>query len=110
MPPPPNNGWEQGFEISGKPAAKEQRVRINLVSPEYFTVLRIPLMQGRIWDESEMIHEAKLALISIHLKLFQHFFDRNLARLANQGSVENTVRVLFSKPRAEQDASSPPFV
>jgi predicted permease len=61
---PPNNGWEQRFEISGRPAAKEQRARVNLVSSEYFTVLRIPLLQGRIWDESETIHGARLALIN----------------------------------------------
>jgi putative ABC transport system permease protein len=61
---PPNNGWEQRFEISGQPAGKEQRARVNFISPEYFTVLRIPLLQGRIWDESQMIHGAKLALIN----------------------------------------------
>lgn len=61
---PPNNGWEQRFEISGKPAAEQQRARLNFVSPEYFTVLRIPLLQGRIWDESETMHGSKLALIN----------------------------------------------
>src|SRR5260370_31009057 len=61
---PPNNGWEQRFEISGKPAAEQQRARINFVSPEYFSVLHIPLLQGRIWDESETMHGSKLALIS----------------------------------------------
>jgi putative ABC transport system permease protein len=61
---PPNNGWEQRFEISGKPAAEQQRARINFVSSEYFSVLRIPLLQGRIWEESETMHGAKLALIN----------------------------------------------
>jgi predicted permease len=61
---PPNNGWEQRFEISGKPAAEQQRGRINFVSPQYFSVLHIPLLQGRIWDESETIHGARLALIN----------------------------------------------
>ncbi len=61
---PPNNGWEQRFEISGKPAAEQQRARINFVSPEYFSVLHIPLLQGRIWEESETLHGAKLALIN----------------------------------------------
>ena len=61
---PPNNGWERRFEISGKPEAEQQRARINFVSPEYFTVLRIPLMQGRIWDETETDHGAKLMLIN----------------------------------------------
>jgi putative ABC transport system permease protein len=61
---PPNNGWEVRFEISGKPAAEEQRARINFVSAEYFTVLRILLLQGRTWDESETTRGAKLALIN----------------------------------------------
>ena len=61
---PPNNGWEQRFEVSGKPAAEQQRARLNFVSPEYFTVLRIPLLQGRIWDDSETMYGSKLALIN----------------------------------------------
>jgi putative ABC transport system permease protein len=61
---PPNNGWDQHFEISGKPGASEQRLRLNLVTPEYFVVLRIPLLQGRIWYESEQMHGAKLVLIN----------------------------------------------
>jgi hypothetical protein len=32
-------------------------------------VLRIPLLQGRIWDESETIRGAKLALINQTLDL-----------------------------------------
>jgi predicted permease len=61
---PPNNGWEQRFEISGKPAAEQQRALINFISPEYLAVLRIPLLQGRIWEESETVHGVKLALIN----------------------------------------------
>ena len=61
---PPNNGWEQRFEISGKPMAEQQMGRFNVVSAEYFTVLHIPLLQGRIWDESEAMHGSKLALIN----------------------------------------------
>jgi putative ABC transport system permease protein len=61
---PPNNGWEQRFEISGKPAAEQQQARINFISPGYFSVLHIPLQQGRFWDESETMHGSKLALIN----------------------------------------------
>src|SRR5216684_355542 len=61
---PPNNGWEQRFEISGKPAAEQQRARLNFVSPQYFTVLHIPLQQGRIWDETETMRGAKVAMIN----------------------------------------------
>jgi len=61
---PPNNGWDQRFEISGKPAAEQERARVNFVSLEYFSVLHIALLQGRIWDESETMHGAKIALIN----------------------------------------------
>src|SRR5437016_5612208 len=61
---PPDNGWEQRLEISGKPAAGQQRARINFVSPRYFSVLHIPLLQGRIWDESETMRGAKVATIN----------------------------------------------
>ena len=40
---PPNNGFDNKFEIMGKPVLAEQRLRTNLVSPEYFPVLQIPL-------------------------------------------------------------------
>ena len=61
---PPDNGWEQRFEISGKPVGGQQRARINFISPEYFSVLHIPLLQGRIWDESETMQGSKLALVN----------------------------------------------
>ncbi len=61
---PPSSGWEQHFEISGKPVAEQQRARVNFISSEYFTVLHIPLLQGRFWDETETMHGSKLALIN----------------------------------------------
>ena len=39
---PPSNGWNTHFEILGKPVPEERELRTNFVSPEYFTVLRIP--------------------------------------------------------------------
>src|SRR5260370_29610932 len=61
---PPNNGWEQRFEISGKPAAEQQRARINFVVLEDLSVFDMRLLQRRIWDESETMHGSKLALIN----------------------------------------------
>jgi putative ABC transport system permease protein len=61
---PPNNGWEVRFETHGKPPAEDQRVRVNLVSPEYFSLLHIPLKQGRIFDHAETMRGAHLALIN----------------------------------------------
>jgi predicted permease len=61
---PPNNGWEVRFETYGKPPAEDQKVRVNLVSPEYFSLLHIPLMQGRMFDHQETMRGAHLALIN----------------------------------------------
>jgi predicted permease len=61
---PPSNGWNTHFEILGKPVAEERELRTNFVSPEYFTVLHIPLLQGRVFDKAETLHGARLALVN----------------------------------------------
>src|SRR5437016_10372676 len=42
---PPSNGWRQNIEILGSTATEKPEVRVNFVSPEYFSLLRIPLGQ-----------------------------------------------------------------
>jgi len=61
---PPDNGWNIKFEIQGKAAVDEQRARVNFVSPEYFPVLQIPLLAGRVWDQAETRRGARLAVIN----------------------------------------------
>jgi len=61
---PPNNGATTRFEILGKPTAKDQQLRLNFVSPGYFPALRIPLEQGRIWDETENRNAAQLVVVN----------------------------------------------
>ncbi len=61
---PPNNGFTTPIDILGKSPIGEQRVRINFVSPNYFPILSIPRLQGRIWDETENLHAAQLAVIN----------------------------------------------
>jgi predicted permease len=61
---PPDNGWNTHFEILGKPVPEERELRTNFVSPEYFTVLRIPLLQGRLFDHAETMRGARLALVN----------------------------------------------
>jgi len=61
---PPSNGWDQSIEIFGRPSGQQEQVRANFVSPEYFPVLRIPLLQGRLWDQSEIARGAMLAVIN----------------------------------------------
>ena len=61
---PPSNGWRIGFEILGQPSAHQDEIRANFVSPEYFSVLRIPLLEGRLWDRPEVARGARMAVIN----------------------------------------------
>ncbi len=61
---PPNNGWNQPFELLGKPSPEEQKARVNFVDPGYFTTLHMPLRQGRVWDHTEVMHGAPLVLVN----------------------------------------------
>jgi len=61
---PPMNGWDTHFEIFGSATAEKPEGRINFISPEYFSVLRIPLSQGRVWDHTETMRGAPVALIN----------------------------------------------
>ena len=61
---PPNNGWDTNFEIFGRPANEQHQLRTNFISPEYFSVLHIPLGQGRVWDHADTMRGANLAVIN----------------------------------------------
>ena len=61
---PPSNGWDTNLELFGRPSDQQEQVRANFVSSEYFPVLRIPLLQGRLWDHQEIAHGARLAVIN----------------------------------------------
>ena len=61
---PPDNGFNVKFEIVGKPSSENQTLHFNMVSKEYFPVLRIPLIQGRLWDQDETTRGAALAVIN----------------------------------------------
>ncbi|MFZ1139473.1 MAG: ABC transporter permease [Candidatus Sulfotelmatobacter sp.] len=61
---PPSNGWQTSIDILGTLPRDEQKIRVNFVSPGYFPLLRIPLAQGRIWDESENHNAAHVAVIN----------------------------------------------
>jgi predicted permease len=61
---PPESGASLPFEILGIPSAQRQYLRANFISPEYFSTLRIPLLQGRLWDEAESSRGAAVAIIN----------------------------------------------
>ena len=69
---PPDNGFKTKFEIVGKPSSADQSLRFNMVSKEYFPALKIPLMQGRIWDEAETRRGA--AVMVVNQSLVKRYF------------------------------------
>ncbi len=61
---PPRNGWNSRFEILGKPAVEQQMGSINLVGSGYFRTLHIPLLEGRVWNETENHDGAHVAVVN----------------------------------------------
>jgi len=61
---PPDNGFNTRFEIVGQPTASDQNLRFNLISLEYFRILSVPLLQGRIWTADENHQGAPVAVIN----------------------------------------------
>jgi predicted permease len=61
---PPDSGWIAPVEILGKTASQAQEAHVELVSPEYFTTLQIPLLRGRPWDQGEIARGATLVLVN----------------------------------------------
>ena len=61
---PPANGFQTKFDILGKPSAKDQTFRANVVSREYFPALRIPILQGRVWNHDEEHRAAAVTVIN----------------------------------------------
>ena len=50
---PPYSGVEQSVDIPGKGNSEERKARVYVVSPESFAILKILLLHGRVWDETE---------------------------------------------------------
>ncbi|HEX3587920.1 MAG TPA: ADOP family duplicated permease [Candidatus Angelobacter sp.] len=50
---PPHTGTDQSFEIGGTAGHEMPQARVVLVDPDYFATLRIPVLQGQIWNTDE---------------------------------------------------------
>jgi predicted permease len=61
---PPDSGENRPFEILGRPFPQRQFLRLEFTDPGYFSVLRIPLLQGRLWDNAENQRAAPVAVIN----------------------------------------------
>ncbi|MGC2162831.1 MAG: ABC transporter permease [Silvibacterium sp.] len=63
---PPNSGFEQKFELLGKPGESPdaQTARVDLVGSGYFHTLQVPLLQGRIWTPAEISRGALMVVVN----------------------------------------------
>jgi putative ABC transport system permease protein len=61
---PPANGWDTEVEIFGAAANEKQSILVNMVDANYFSILGIPLLEGRVWDRAETNRGATLAVIN----------------------------------------------
>jgi predicted permease len=95
---PPRNGWIMGFDILGKPVTNPPMGSINLMSPQYFTALRIPLLQGRIWSDAENYKGAHVAVIN--RTLAQRYFPNGdaIGHSLKMPGLEGNPATVFSPP------------
>ena len=98
---PPKNGWFTKFEILGKAPTEEQMCSMNLISPNYFAALQIPLLQGRIWSEDENQNGALLAVIN--RTMAQRYFPSGDA-------LGHSVKLPAIEDRPPAELSAPNFV
>jgi predicted permease len=64
---PPNIGgafYEQSVEIDGTGDREQPQARVTLVDQRYFAALRIPLLQGRIWNTDENTRGDFIAVVN----------------------------------------------
>jgi predicted permease len=105
---PPRNGWTMGFEVLGKPmppgpgalsdSSGAEVGSINLISPDYFAALRIPLLQGRIWSDAENNKGAHVAVIN--RALAQRYFPNGdaIGHSLRSGGLEGNPATVMSPP------------
>ena len=61
---PPFGGFRAKVEVQGKPALTDAQAVLALSSPNEFLTLRIPLLKGRVFDESEVMRGAHVAVVN----------------------------------------------
>ena len=61
---PPYGNWVQPIKIIGATVDPSSKSNVNLIGSEYFSVLRIPLLEGRIFTREEILRGAHFAVIS----------------------------------------------
>ncbi len=61
---PPDTGVESSFNIDGTGDREQPQARVMLVDQRYFAALRIPLLQGRVWNTDENTRGDFIAVVN----------------------------------------------
>src|SRR5271163_4978965 len=61
---PPYAGAESSFNIDGPRDRQQPQARVMLVGQRYFAALRIPLLQGRVWNADENTRGDFIAVVN----------------------------------------------
>ena len=61
---PPYTGAESSFNIDGTRDREQPQARVMLVDQRYFAALRIPLLEGRIWNTDENTRGDFIAVVN----------------------------------------------
>jgi len=61
---PPYTGAEHAFNIDGTSDREQPQARVILVDQRYFAALRIPLLQGRLWNTDENTRGDFIAVVN----------------------------------------------
>ncbi|WP_263385157.1 ABC transporter permease [Granulicella arctica] len=92
---PPTDGWIQQVDITGGPSGGSTRAVVSLNGADYFSVLKIPLLQGRSITRAEVLRGAHVAVVS------SLFAQRYLATGGVLG------RLISPQELAQAEAASP---
>lgn len=94
---PPHTGPDQSFEIDGTAGPEQPQARVVLVDPDYFGTLRIPLLQGRIWNTDENNRGDFIAVVN-------HAFA--VRYLSSPNALGRQVRIPDLKPQNRYQVAS----
>jgi predicted permease len=61
---PPYTGAQSTFNIDGNSDREQPQARVMLVGQQYFAALRIPLIQGRVWNADENTRGDLIAVVN----------------------------------------------
>ncbi|HEY1936557.1 MAG TPA: ABC transporter permease [Candidatus Angelobacter sp.] len=98
---PPNAGAESSFQIDGSGNLEQPQAGVMLVDQRYFAALRIPLLQGRIWNADENTRGDFIAVVN------QAFATRYLSSSTALGSSNaRQLRIPDLKPQNRYQVAS----